>query len=163
MPDVDRLTSMQKDCLRLVHQHMSSKDIAKRLGTSPHTVDNHIKAAMARLGVTSRWSASKICVENDDLNVRRALVSQPPAVAKSANNTALSPTSAEDGAEGGGSKGQSFVGTGNRRFLPLPAYWGEQNQLPSVDRILWVVGLAIALCVAVAAITSSIEVLGRLI
>lgn len=56
-PD-DVLTEAQLACLRLVPRG-PSKVIAKELGISHHTVDNHIREAMRRLGVTTRYEAAQ--------------------------------------------------------------------------------------------------------
>jgi IS30 family transposase len=55
---VDRLAKIsegQRACLRMVLQHMSSKDIARALNISPHTVDQRLKLAMRTLGAATRW------------------------------------------------------------------------------------------------------------
>ena len=54
------LTESQRRCLRLVLGHMTSKEIARELNLSSHTVDAHLKAAMRTLGVTSRVKAALI-------------------------------------------------------------------------------------------------------
>jgi DNA-binding CsgD family transcriptional regulator len=43
---VARLSQGQVDCLLLVDQHHSSKEIAVRLGISPHTVYQRIRGAL---------------------------------------------------------------------------------------------------------------------
>ena len=53
-----RLTEAQKQCLRLVYRHMTSKEIAPLLDLSPHSVDAHIRLAMKVLGVDSRREAA---------------------------------------------------------------------------------------------------------
>jgi DNA-binding CsgD family transcriptional regulator len=77
---VSALSAQQRECLRLVAEHRSSKDIAKVLGTSPHTVDNHIKAAIQRLGVSNRREASRIYAENEHAGSNRELASQLSAM-----------------------------------------------------------------------------------
>src|SRR5690242_2278149 len=57
---VARLTSGQLDCLRLVDQHLSSKEIATELGISPHTVDQRVRQALQILGVDTRKQAARI-------------------------------------------------------------------------------------------------------
>jgi DNA-binding CsgD family transcriptional regulator len=59
------LNEGQKDCLRLVMQHFSSKEIARKLSLSPHTVDKRLKLATAILGVSSRVDAARILAEVD--------------------------------------------------------------------------------------------------
>jgi DNA-binding CsgD family transcriptional regulator/uncharacterized membrane protein YhaH (DUF805 family) len=60
-----RLTERQRTCLHLVHAHLSSKEIATKLGIGPGTVDQHIKAAMQILGVCDRRSAARMLVDHE--------------------------------------------------------------------------------------------------
>ncbi|MEI9928814.1 MAG: helix-turn-helix transcriptional regulator [Sphingomonas sp.] len=55
----DRLTERQRSCLRLVGALANSKEIARELGISRHTVDEHIRVAMATLGLSSRYEAAR--------------------------------------------------------------------------------------------------------
>ncbi|WP_324806650.1 helix-turn-helix transcriptional regulator [Sphingomonas sp. LY29] len=57
---VSKLTPGQVDCLLLVDQHLNSKEIAVRLGISPHTVDQRIRGALEKLGVDRRGEAARI-------------------------------------------------------------------------------------------------------
>ena len=57
---VGRLTAGQLDCLRLVDQHLSSKEIATELSISPHTVDQRIRQAIHILGVSRRQQAARM-------------------------------------------------------------------------------------------------------
>jgi DNA-binding CsgD family transcriptional regulator len=57
---VARLSQGQIDCLLLVGQHHSSKEIAVRLGISPHTVDQRIRGALEKLGVERRGEAARL-------------------------------------------------------------------------------------------------------
>src|SRR5206468_12274625 len=57
---VARLSSGQLDCLLLVDQLLSSKEIAAELKISPHTVDQRIRQALAILGVERRAQAARI-------------------------------------------------------------------------------------------------------
>jgi DNA-binding CsgD family transcriptional regulator len=59
------LTDGQRDCLRLVYNHMKSKDIARVLAVSPHTVDMRLRTAMRTLGVTSRIEAARLLVQEE--------------------------------------------------------------------------------------------------
>ena len=56
----EALSDGQKDCLRLVMQHFSSKEIARSLGVSPHTVDKRLKLAISAMGVQGRVEAARI-------------------------------------------------------------------------------------------------------
>jgi len=56
------LTSGQLDCLHLVAQNLTSKEIASRLGVSPHTVDQRIRRALHHLGTDNRRQAARMIV-----------------------------------------------------------------------------------------------------
>jgi DNA-binding CsgD family transcriptional regulator len=48
------LTAKQREVLDLLIEHKTSKEIARQLGISPHTVDQRIFFAREKLGATSR-------------------------------------------------------------------------------------------------------------
>lgn len=54
-----RLTARQRDCIALVAHGLSSKEIARELGISPSTVDNHVASAMHQCGLTSRGALAR--------------------------------------------------------------------------------------------------------
>lgn len=60
MDAIDRLTGRQKDCLRLVADGYTSKEIGRRLGISPSTVDNHVDRANEVLGLDNRNEAARL-------------------------------------------------------------------------------------------------------
>jgi DNA-binding CsgD family transcriptional regulator len=57
---LDRLTERERECLRLVDRHLSSKEIARELGLSKHTVDWHLDKARKRLGAPDRYAAARL-------------------------------------------------------------------------------------------------------
>lgn len=86
MDAIDRLTERQKACLRLVGQGYTSKEIGRRLGISPATVDNHVRAALEILQVESRAEAARLLLARE---AGQPLTSQPPDLADAANVSAL--------------------------------------------------------------------------
>src|SRR3546814_18812442 len=54
------LNQGQIDCLRFVHAGLASKEIARLLNISPHTVDARLKSACGKLGTKSRFQAASI-------------------------------------------------------------------------------------------------------
>lgn len=54
-----RLTARQSDCVALVARGFSSKEIARELGISPSTVDNHIATAMHQYGFSNRNAVAR--------------------------------------------------------------------------------------------------------
>lgn len=73
-----RLTPGQLDCLRLVDQHLSSKEIAGELGISSHTVDQRVRQSLAILGVERRSQAARIVAQNNGPYQR--LIHQSPHI-----------------------------------------------------------------------------------
>jgi DNA-binding CsgD family transcriptional regulator len=61
---IARLTRGQRACLLLVAEHLSSKEIARELGVSPHTVDQRIRVALRTLGVHSRVQACRLLLDD---------------------------------------------------------------------------------------------------
>jgi DNA-binding CsgD family transcriptional regulator len=60
---VARLSPGQLDCLRLVDQLLSSKEIAVELNISPHTVDQRIRGALQILDVERRTQAARLVAQ----------------------------------------------------------------------------------------------------
>lgn len=60
---IGRLSRGQLDCLQLVDQHLSSKQIAIELGISSHAVDQRIRGALQVLGVERRSMAARLVME----------------------------------------------------------------------------------------------------
>ena len=76
-----RLTNRQKDCLQLVAQGYTSKEIGRQLGISFSTVDNHIQAAMQLLQVEGRAEAGRLYAQLASDEAGQRLPSQPAAIA----------------------------------------------------------------------------------
>jgi DNA-binding CsgD family transcriptional regulator len=75
---IARLSSGQLDCLRLVDQLLSSKEIAAELKISPHTVDQRIRQALQILGVERRNQAARIVAQHSGPYQR--LIHQSPYI-----------------------------------------------------------------------------------
>jgi HD-GYP domain-containing protein (c-di-GMP phosphodiesterase class II) len=52
------LTDRETEVLRLVARGLATKQLARRLGISPKTADNHIQAIYSKIGVTTRAGAT---------------------------------------------------------------------------------------------------------
>jgi DNA-binding CsgD family transcriptional regulator len=78
---VARLTKRQRDCLELVAQGYTSKEIGRRLGISFSTVDNHIQAAVQLLEVDGRAEAARLLVQSGEPAPRQSLPSEPGTLA----------------------------------------------------------------------------------
>lgn len=63
---LERLTAREREILRLVGQHLTGKEIGKQLGLSNHTVANHVRNALERLGVDDRRAAARMLLASED-------------------------------------------------------------------------------------------------
>lgn len=103
-----RLTPQERECLRLVAEQRSSKEIANALGISKASVDTYCNRARAKLGVASRRDAARMV---------RAAEPPPPAAAAAAPQPAP-PPQADAWAGGGALRLPSVAAMG-----PLQRLW----------------------------------------
>ncbi|UKK85770.1 helix-turn-helix transcriptional regulator [Sphingopyxis sp. BSN-002] len=133
-----RLSDRQRECLILVKDGLTSKEIGRLLSLSPSTIDNHLNAAAERLGCSSRIVAARILETAEQFAERGDLHSQ------SEDNKAKF-THPDD----------LRLGSKAARNL-LPPLGGATNDEPLIQRILHIGLIAIAATMAFAAITITI-------
>ncbi|MGB5484097.1 helix-turn-helix domain-containing protein [Parasphingorhabdus sp.] len=173
-PAVDRLNDGQRDCLRLVLAHHNSKEIARELGISPHTVDQRLRTAMRILNVHSRFEAAREFAALDTEDGYQPLIYQMPDVERARKNerlgssiggTANDKIAATEGApkSDGNIAAISFEETQIRRGrLPIPRYRGEKNNLGAVERVGWILAIAIGSALSFGGLIAGLEALARL-
>lgn len=76
-----KLTEGQRVCLRMVLRHMSSKEIARALGISRHTVDQRLRLAMRTLQVGTRIDAARALAAHEGSEAYQPSVHQSPHLA----------------------------------------------------------------------------------
>jgi DNA-binding CsgD family transcriptional regulator len=76
------LTEGQIDCLRLVGDNYTSKEIARKLGISPFTVDQRLDAARKKLSADSRTDAARRFAQLDAEELYQPLVYDPTGLEK---------------------------------------------------------------------------------
>ncbi len=164
--DISHLSPMQKTCLRLVYSHLKSKDIARQLGLSPHTIESHIKSARIRLGAATRLDAARILIEHEEQTPHpQQSVSLPIGIA---DLITIAPSPIGDIDRGTGGLGQPSrqpwgAESPLYKILPLPQEWGETNDLSIATRLWWIVALTILICLSLGAVMTSLQTLGSLI
>ena len=166
---VARLSSGQLDCLRLVDQHLSSKEIAVELGISPHTVDQRIRGALQILGVERRSQAARKVAQ--ELGPYQRLIHQSPHI------EAPSDSDQSDAAVGfqirhadraGEASGSGFITEQRPGFnwssLPLPFATRShpRNEMSVGQRLLWIVLIAIGSMFAAGMYLAGLESLSRM-
>lgn len=168
---VERLTEGQRECLRRVLRHMSSKEIARELGISSHTVDQRLRIAMQTLGASSRVEAAKMLAAREQDGPYQPSVYQPLYIAPTTLPHAALRSDAEGQREqrGGESAWDDRAGqtaappTPSPRIpLSLPIRGGQRNELGPWQRLGWIVAIAIGTALAFGALLAGLQALAQL-
>ena len=167
---VSRLTPGQLDCLRLVDQHLSSKEIAVELGISSHTVDQRIRGALQTLGVERRSQAARMVART--LGPYQRLIHQSPHIEGPSDSAQFDEAVGYQirHADRAGKASGSGFNTEQRpgsiwSSLPLPFATRShpRNEMSVGQRLLWIVLIAIGSMFAVGMYLAGLESLSRMI
>ena len=168
---VAKLTEGQLDCLRLVAQHLSSKEIAVELNISPHTVDQRIRQALHTLGVSRRSQAARIVAHNGGPYQR--LIHQSPYIEAedptSDPGGAVSTQIRHAGRAGEAWESSSFKTEQKRALpwsslqLPFATRSHPRNEMSVGLRLLWVVAIATGAAFSAGMYLAGLESLARLL
>jgi DNA-binding CsgD family transcriptional regulator len=166
---LNRLTDKQRECLRLVYAHLSSKEIAPKLGVEPGTVDQYIKAAMRILGVSDRRAAAKLLAEHED-RIVQPLVYQPLDIAVVGDPAMFrASTEGRREAQSGGPMREERalfepfpIDRPDSISLPLPIRGGTPSDLSKVKRLGWIVALILLIALTFGFFVTGFEALSRL-
>lgn len=86
IPNAVTLTEREWEILELMHDEMSTRDVATRLSVSPVTVRRHLSSAVAKLGVADRGAALAIVRDLHVSGTGMAPGSEPDARAEQGAN-----------------------------------------------------------------------------
>ena len=185
-----RLSEKEIDCLRGVAELKSSKQIARELDVSSHTVDARLKRAIAKLGAADRFDAARMFQAIEDSEntrtpenppssavpevrdtsdeVVRTLVYQTPDVPDSAGSGPQAFPS-PDGAGGDGNdstrlRDSAFAAdwADHSSYLPIPRHRGERNELTALQRLGWIVAIAVGSVVIFGGLMGGLSALSTL-
>jgi DNA-binding CsgD family transcriptional regulator len=167
---VRRLTSGQLDCLLLVDQHLSSKEIAAELHISPHTVDQRIRQALATLGVERRTQAARIVARHKGPYQR--LIHQSPYIEGETSPGQPDATVSHQirHADRAGEAGNAGFLTEQRPAssrpslqLPFATRSNPRNEMTVGQRLFWIVAIAIGAAFSAGMYLAGLESLARLL
>jgi DNA-binding CsgD family transcriptional regulator len=170
----DRLNDGQRDCLRLVLAHHNSKEIARQLGVSPHTVDQRLRTAMRILNVQSRFEAAREFAAIDVEDGYQPLIYQMSDVEPPEESGRLEALIGEGGrdeialiedvlkSEGNGAEATFETSQIRSQRLPIPRYRGEKNYLGTVERMGWILAIVIGSALSFGGLIAGLEALSRL-
>jgi DNA-binding CsgD family transcriptional regulator len=166
---VARLSAGQLDCLLLVDQHLSSKEIAAELHISPHTVDQRVRQALSILGVERRAQAARLVAQYKD-PYQRLIHQSPyiPADAQSGHPEAAVSHQIRRADRAGEIGGAGFL-TEQR-----PASWSSlqppfatrsnpRNEMSVGQRLFWIAAIAIGAAFSAGMYLAGLESLARLL
>ena len=167
---VAKLTPGQFDCLLLVDQHLSSKEIAAELNISPHTVDQRIRQALSTLGVERRTQAARIVAQVKG-PYQRLIHQSPyiPAGEQTGHSEAAVGTQIRH-ADRAGAIGEAGFLTEQRPAsswsslqLPFATRSNPRNEMSVGQRLFWIVGIAIGAAFSAGMYLAGLESLSRLL
>jgi DNA-binding CsgD family transcriptional regulator len=167
---VSRLTPGQLDCLRLVDQHLSSKEIAVELGISPHTVDQRIRQALAILGVERRAQAARVVAQYSEPYQR--LIHQSPYIegdAPSGHPEAAVSHQIRHADRAGEVRGPGFITEQRPASFwpslqpPFATRSNPRNEMSVGQRLFWIAAIAIGAAFAAGMYLAGLESLARLL
>ena len=168
--NVARLSDGQLDCLLLVNQHLSSKEIAVELGISPHTVDQRIRQALQILGVERRQQAARLVARTKAPYQR--LIHQSPhieddASAGHSNGAVGFQIRHADRAGKAGDRGieteQMPLVSGSSLPLPFATRSQPRNEMSTGVRLVWIFLIAIGATFSAGMYLAGLESLARML
>jgi DNA-binding CsgD family transcriptional regulator len=126
------LTEGQKDCLRLVDDHHTSKEIARILGISSFTVDQRLDGARRKLHAATRKDAAKIFAAMEKGNLSEPFVYETARLetAAFADIPALPPARAE----------QAYARLSS--LVSVPPLGGERHELSKKEILVQSLNIA---------------------
>jgi len=186
---VDQLTESQRRCLRLVMAHMTSKQIARELGMSPHTVDAHLKASLKALGVAGRTEAALILARAEHGEPYQSLAYQPLGIANCLQSMVFAPDGIDRLTDRAGdvdytklvqvddehnrnivqdgitsSESISSIGGGNQswRLGKKGEIWNRENDMSISARLIWILFISLSSMIVLTITISALQSLSSL-
>ena len=167
---VARLSAGQIDCLRLVNEHLNSKEIANELNISSHTVDQRIRGALHILGVERRSQAARLVAQHggpyqrlihQSSHIERDRQSGHPEAA--VRTQIRHADRAGEAGDAGFRTEQRAVGFAPSLPLPFATRSNPRNEMSVGQRLFWIVLIAIGAAFSAGMYLAGLESLSRLL
>ena len=169
-----RLSDAQIECLLLVDRHHNSKEIAAKLGISPHPVDQRIRRALEKLGVERRGEAARMVADAvaADHPAYQRLIHQSPYIDLPHPQDQQEATvrikirhadRAGEANPSGNLTEQSPAGFGSPLQLPFATRSHPSNEMSVGLRLLWIVLIAMGATFSAGMYLAGLESLSRMI
>jgi len=167
---IAKLTEGQLDCLRLVDQHLSSKEIANELQISPHTVDQRIRHALHTLGVERRTQAARLVAQYSGPYQR--LIHQTPYIeglSEPSHPEAAASIQIRHADRAGGAGGAGFLTEQRPASIwpslqpPFATRSNPRNEMSVGQRLFWIAAIAIGAAFSAGMYLAGLESLARLL
>lgn len=153
---------------------MTSKDIARELGLSPHTVDQRLRVAIRTLGVASRVEAARLLAQYEtDVEAYQSFAYQPSPIDPADDNASREVATEETERRSEREYDEAvrerqlsydmFVPAPRVAPLPFPHSGGEENHLNGWQRLGWVMVIAIGSALSFGAVLSGLGALADLL
>lgn len=133
---VETLTDAQKQCLRLVSQGLTSKEIAQQTDLSHHTVDQYLHKAAIALGASNRREAARLLSRQEEGRALKDFELKPVGLVPAPDSGIL--TEPAQSAERQRSD-RTFLS----RLLSFPPLGGRENDYSSVERTEAIIKIAV--------------------
>ena len=167
---IARLSPGQLDCLLLVDQLLSSKEIAAELKISPHTVDQRIRQALAILGVERRAHAARVVARYKGPYQR--LIHQSPYIVgdtqpghpeAAVSNQIRHADRAGEAGEAGFLTEQRPASFRPSLQLPFATRSNPRNEMSVGQRLFWIATIAIGGAFSAGMYLAGLESLARML
>jgi len=165
---LSKLSDAQRECLRLVDRHLTSKEIAIRLRVSHHTINQRLERACRQLGVATRKEAARLLALYDPI------IYEPLDIADVTADASTFPDF--DYRENNDAKPSDFLMCDVAHPLqteglvsafgfapPFPRKRGDANALSIKQRLVWAMLIASFGIILSGLLIAALETLGRLL
>ncbi|HMT40639.1 helix-turn-helix transcriptional regulator [Sphingorhabdus sp.] len=149
---IEKLSAAQVETLQHVYAHRSSKEIARIMGVSPHTVDERLRRAIRILGVNSRIEAARLVAGEVQPSTYQPLIYQSSELVEGR-------IAADEQAAPAGRVELGALSIG----YPFPTRARPTNTHGLRERILWPILIAFGTIMAFAALYAVLLGLGAML